>query len=698
MGPAKAGHYVHAHAQNQNQDQAQPPIFRAEANYVRVDVFPTAKGEPVTDLKLEDFEVLENGVLQKVDAFEHVVIRGPQPDVPRREPNTVAQSRAMLENPRARVFVLFLDYNHVSVDGSHNIRRPLINVLDRTIGPDDLVGVMTPEMSPADITFARRMTTIEGILYGHWFWGERDRINPIDPAEELYKMCYQGNGPTLRCPYDDRGVADELIKRHKEDQTISALQDLVVFLRTLREERKAVLTITDGWLLYKPNPALARRLNCTVPVAGIGIDPRTGKLATDTPRTRTYTRCESDRLHLATIDDEQRLRQVFDLANRANASFYPVDPRGLVPFDTPIAEPGTGLPAPGATNITPPTVDAAMLRARASSLRDLAFATDGLAIVGTNNIEAGLQRVTADLSSYYLLGYYSTGKLDGKFHSITVRVKRPGVQVRARRGFLAPTEAELTSTLNAAAPAMSGAAAAEARAIESALAPLNAFGRDVPLRLRAVAGWSPANLAAIAVIGEVGAGGEWKSGADADVMLTSAAGETVATTRAEVTPGSRAFRAVLAPDRPVTAGDYTVRVRVRGKAVTAAAANEALRFSLPAAPRAEGAVFIRRGPTTGSRDAPTADLRFRRTEQIRVELPTTSNGAVTARLLDRNGKPMPIPVTAAVRDDADGSRWETAQLSLAPLGAGDYLIEVAEGPGGPGGETSRTLLAFRVVP
>ena len=36
------------------------------------------------------------------------------------------------------------------------------------------------------------------------------------------------------------------------------------------------------------------------------------------------------------------------------------------------------------------------------------------------------------MSSYYLLGYYSTGKLDGKFHAISVRIKRPGVQVRCR--------------------------------------------------------------------------------------------------------------------------------------------------------------------------------------------------------------------------------------------------------------------------
>ena len=87
----------------------------------------------------------------------------------------------MLENPRARVFVLFLDIYHVDVDGSHNIRKPLVDALDRVIGADDLVGVMTPEMSARDITFARKTTTIDGMLTRYWYWGERDRLNPVDP-------------------------------------------------------------------------------------------------------------------------------------------------------------------------------------------------------------------------------------------------------------------------------------------------------------------------------------------------------------------------------------------------------------------------------------------------------------------------------------------------------------------------------------
>src|ERR671935_840441 len=152
------------------------------------------------------------------------------------------------------------------------------------------------------------------------------------------------------------------------------------------------------------------------------------------------------------MDDEQHFRMLLDEANAANVSFYPIDPRGLVVFDEPIVKPTTGAPPAGSTTLTPLTVDAARLRARLTSLRTLAEATDGLAIVDSNDLSKGLRRVVDDLSSYYLLGYYSSGKLDGKFHAITVRIKRPGVQVRARRGYLAATAAEAAASRTPAAP------------------------------------------------------------------------------------------------------------------------------------------------------------------------------------------------------------------------------------------------------
>src|ERR1700730_694909 len=75
----------------------QPPTFRTEANYVRVDAFPTKDGAPILDLKADDFEVLENGVPQKIEQFEHIALRASGPQDVRIEPNNVRESRAMAE-------------------------------------------------------------------------------------------------------------------------------------------------------------------------------------------------------------------------------------------------------------------------------------------------------------------------------------------------------------------------------------------------------------------------------------------------------------------------------------------------------------------------------------------------------------------------------------------------------------------------
>jgi hypothetical protein len=83
------------------------------------------------------------------------------------------------------------------------------------------------------------------------------------------------------------------------------------------------------------------------------------------------------------------------------------------------------------------------MAARHGGLRELAGGTDGAVVLNTNDVKSGVARMMGDLGSYYLMSYYSTNtKLDGRFRRITVRVKRPGLQVRARPGYLAPTEAD----------------------------------------------------------------------------------------------------------------------------------------------------------------------------------------------------------------------------------------------------------------
>jgi hypothetical protein len=95
--------------------QQQPPVFRTEANFIRVDAYPTRGGRPVTDLLEGDFDVFEDGVPQKLVTFEHIVVAPGGPQAQRIEPNTVREGNQMAADPRRRVFVLFLDNYHVTV-------------------------------------------------------------------------------------------------------------------------------------------------------------------------------------------------------------------------------------------------------------------------------------------------------------------------------------------------------------------------------------------------------------------------------------------------------------------------------------------------------------------------------------------------------------------------------------------------------
>src|SRR4051812_11757489 len=137
------------HAQNQTAGQP----FQAAVNFVRVDMYPTAGGRPVADLAAEDVEVLEDGISQKITQFEHVSIGGVRPQTTSPEPSTVGDMRRAVQNPRARLFVIFIDPRHVTMLASAEARKPLVDAINRLVGGDDLIAVMTPAMSAEALTF-----------------------------------------------------------------------------------------------------------------------------------------------------------------------------------------------------------------------------------------------------------------------------------------------------------------------------------------------------------------------------------------------------------------------------------------------------------------------------------------------------------------------------------------------------------------
>lgn len=688
-------------AQEQKQ---QLPRFRAGASLVRVDAYPTLKGQAVTDLTAADFDVLEDGAPQKVESFELVQVRAGGPQETRREPNTVREARAMAEDARARIFVIYLDTYFTDIPGSHRIQQPLVRLLDRVVGDDDLFAVMTPDMSARDLALARRSTTMEGYLSKYWFWGQRGRLYPEDPVEQRYLECYPDRSAGRRCtmPASNTqvvepdnfymGVANEMIQRRREKRVLDGLEDLARHLGGLRDERKAVIAISNGWLLFGPNPNLAQIAQCETPPGRgqVGTTPD-GRITTDRLRSDYgYSRydCDTDRQALANLHNAQDFRDLMDVANANNVSFYPVDARGLAAFDRDISE----------NPVMGPAAEISMVRDRVESLRTLADNTDGLAVVNTNDLDKGFQRIVDDMTSYYLLGYYSTNtKLDGKVRKIKVRVKRAGVDVRARRSYRAPTEQEIeegTAQMTAAA------AAVPASAVQAALNSIGSSRAGVPLRTAvsyAMVGGG-ARRAHVWALAELDPGllrsDEWLGGGEVDVLLQSADGTKIDQRTGTLAGGQRSLNIdlgeVTLPD-----GELVVRTRVKPSAGGLPVSDT---IRLTTSPDGDGPgvpVLLRRGPATGVRYLPTADKQFRRTDRVRLELPSADAVSnASAEILDRAGKSMNIPVTTAVRSDGTLT-WATAEVALAPLAAGDYALRLKTERAG---KSNEVVTGFRVIP
>lgn len=663
--------YSHALAQ----ERQQTPRFRAGANLVRADVYVSKDGAAVTDLKTDDFVVYEDDEPQQVESFELIRARGPNPQSERRDPTNVRDMRQQMQDS-ARVFTLFFDRMFVQLSGSDHARQPVIETLNKVIGPDDLVGAMASDMAPTQVTYSPRTGSIESFLTETWHWGERMRSPTIQNTDPAIRGCLWA-------------MEDTAIRRKYEEQkTLESLRSLVVHLEGLRPERKFVMIFTEGWPLY---PADSRQAPEAAPRPDRPVvDPRTGGIqrpeATD-PGTglRSDSSCDRIQSLLSAADHRREFNELLQVANRANVSFYPIDTRGLIVCDHPDC----------AGNMA---VDNAMLRERRNALYDMAAATDGQAVLDAGDVGKAMQKVFADVGSYYLLGYYSTNqKLDGRFRRIRVEVKRPDTDVRARPGYLAPTEAEA----RAASASVDKAVAARAAippTVSRALDALSPARGNLPARIQAAGG-----AGTIGAIVELDAATmkqpEWMTGGTLRISFdpeTSGAEKPALLTMA-IDPGQRSVT-IDRPGEPLPAGRYTVRAEVAPRG-----SRSGTQVSTPvevlAADAAVGssALAYRRGPSTGLAYMPTADARFRRTERLRIEVPIRGEGiTATGRMLTRDGQATPLTVTYQPRrDDASGRSFGQAEVILSPLAAGEYVMELTFTAGGI---HYPVAYGFRIIP
>jgi VWFA-related protein len=368
-----------------------PPVtFAAEVAYVEVDAIVTDRaGEPIRDLRREEFVVLEDGKPQTIDLFAQIDIpyERPEPALPPPVPRDVQSNARPFEG---RLYVIVLDGLHTSPTRSLLVQAAARQFLDRHFAEGDLAAVVH---TAGGATAGQELTGDRGLLLASVgrFQGRKLRSATLSRIDEYRRtQDFRQPGETVRDP-------DEMQRAYDARASLDTLKSVADWLGRIRGRRKAVLLLSEG-IDYDITDQITNREASSV-LGG--------------------------------------LREATAAAVQANVSFYTVDPRGLGGLSSEMMEIQPVFDDPR-LGLDPQGLDRD-LRQSQDSLRVLADETSGLAAVNTNDFATAFARLVKDNSAYYVLGYYPPGqRKDGRFHRLEVRVTRPGVRVRARSGYSTP--------------------------------------------------------------------------------------------------------------------------------------------------------------------------------------------------------------------------------------------------------------------
>lgn len=374
----------------------QPPItFRAEVNYIEVDArVLDQQGKFVADLKPEDFQVLEDGKPQKVSAFSLVNIPVERVERPLFASKPIESDvRTNVQAAGGRIYIIVLDDLHTSALRSQRIKAAARQFIERYVGANDLAAVVhTSGRSDAGQEFTTSQPRLLRAV--DRFIGRKLASSTLNQIADVQR---RAGTPMAADPAVD---IDDKERGYQARNTLDAIRSMSNYLANIRGRRKAIVMFGEG-IDYNINEVMSDRIT------------------------------EAQAVMDAT-------RDMIAAATRANVAIYAVDPRGLgaefdelasiqsFPDDTTL-----GL---GMTSIFNE------VRLSQDSLRVMGEETGGFAVVNKNDFATAFQRIVDDNSSYYVMGYYSTNdRRDGRFRKIEVRLNnRPGLTVRARKGYVAP--------------------------------------------------------------------------------------------------------------------------------------------------------------------------------------------------------------------------------------------------------------------
>jgi VWFA-related protein len=457
------------------QEPAPQAVFPSRAEAVTVDVVVVdGEGRPVEGLSRGDFVVKEDGVPRPLVGFEEVTPAAGSPSEPVAAGAVATNEDARPE--RGRVFLVVFDDEHLTALEAGQARVALDKFLDTSVHAGDHVTLLA---TSGGVRRSARLP--EGLSELHaWIAARQGRGVPLDPrsyisAWEAYRVHV----------LNDRKLTSEIARRLREVGLVADYMADKGWIKSLgltedgrdmssaTVEAMATMVYTDA---TKEARATLESLREALEALSVARGRKTVLLVS-----KGFFHDPSEPLYAA----------VTDAAQRANATVEFLD-----------AWASNGLPSVTSIEMersTQPQDTSVYSRDRheQEGTESLALETGGL--IRRGPLDEELARAARESESYYLLGYEPTwSEADGRFHTIEVEVSRPGVKVRARRGYHA----------TAPAPRSGGVHPDVTRALES---PLEASG--VPLRLASyVLGPTEGGRSRVVLAGSADAGQlEWRS-------------------------------------------------------------------------------------------------------------------------------------------------------------------------------------------
>ena len=371
---------------------AQDATFKSETKLVIVNLAVKDKsGKPVTDLKKEDVEVLEDGVRQDVRVFELQKLNGdalppifasrPGTIVENKPqgPTTVAPAAGPIRYQDRRLLALLFDFSSMQPPEQLRAQEAAIKFLSSQMTSSDLVEIMT---------FNAKLNVVQ-----EW----TDNRDSLIATLKKFSLGEGSDLADLAATSADEGddsgsfTADETeFNIFNTDRKLSAIEDAARKL-SIFPEKKALIYFSSGV-------------------------PKTG------------------------VENQSQIKATVNAAVRANVSLYPIDARGLV-----------ALPPGGDATQASPRGTGILTGSKQASVRSnfndtqetlvtLASDTGGKAMLDTNDLTMGIRQAQEDINSYYIIGYYSKNDaLDGKYRRIKINLVNKQLQAKLdyRNGYYA---------------------------------------------------------------------------------------------------------------------------------------------------------------------------------------------------------------------------------------------------------------------